>query len=96
LLRTRIALSSTKLNFWRTKDKAEVDFIIESGRKITPIEVKFESLKKEGVPRSLHNFIGKYNPSEAYIINLNLKKTLAIDKTTLFFIPFHELPFKDF
>ena len=96
LLKTQTTLSSTKLNFWRTKDKAEVDFILESGRKITPIEVKFKSLKKEEVPRSLHNFIGKYNPSEAYIVNLNLKKTLAIDKTTLFFIPFHDLLFKEF
>jgi hypothetical protein len=96
LLKTRTAFSSTKLNFWRTKDKAEVDFILESGKKITPIEVKFKSLKKEEVPRSLHSFIGKYNPSEAYIINLNLKKTLAINKTTLFFLPFYELLFKEF
>ena len=96
LLRTQTTLGSTKLNFWRTKDKAEVDFILESGKKITPIEVKFKSLKKEEVPRSLRNFIEKYNPSEAYIINLNFKKTLRIDKTTLFFLPFYELLFKEF
>ena len=94
LLRTQTTLGSTKLNFWRTKDKAEVDFILESGKKITPIEVKFKSFKKEEVPRSLRNFIEKYNPSEAYIINLNFKKTLRIDKTTLFFLPFYELLFK--
>jgi len=96
LLRTQTTLGSTKLNFWRTKDKAEVDFILESGKKITPIEVKFKSFKKEEVPRSLRNFIAKYNPSEAYIINLNFKKTLRIDKTTLFFLPFYELLFKEF
>lgn len=96
LLRTQTTLGSTKLNFWRTKDKAEVDFILESGKKITPIEVKFKSFKKEEVPRSLRNFIEKYNPSEAYIINLNFKKTLRIDKTTLFFLPFYELLFKEF
>ncbi len=75
-------LGSTKLNFWRTKDKAEVNFILESGKNITPIEVKFKSLKKEEVPRSLRNFIEKYDPSEAYIVNLNFKKTLRINKTT--------------
>ena len=96
LLRTQTTLGSTKLNFWRTKDKADVDFILESGKKITPIEVKFKSFKKEEVPRSLRNFIAKYNPSEAYIINLNFKKTLRIDKTTLFFLPFYELLFKEF
>jgi predicted AAA+ superfamily ATPase len=96
LLRTQTTLGSTKLNFWRTKDKAEVDFILESGEKITPIEVKFKSLKKEEVPRSLRNFIEKYDPSEAYIISLNFKKTLRIGKTTLFFLPFYELLFKEF
>ena len=96
LLRTQTTLGSTKLNFWRTKDKAEVDFILESGKKITPIEVKFKSFKKEEVPRSLRNFIEKYNPSEAYIINLNFKKTFRIGKTTLFFLPFYELLFKEF
>lgn len=96
LLRTRTVLSLTKLNFWRTKDKAEVDFILESGKEIIPIEVKFKSFKKEEVPRSLRSFIDKYGPSEAYIVNLNFKKTLKIDKTTLFFIPFYELLFKEF
>ena len=96
LLRTQTTLGSTKLNFWRTKDKAEVDFILESGKKITPIEVKFKSLKKAEVPRSLRNFIEKYDPSEAYIISLNFKKTLRIGKTTLFFLPFYELLFKEF
>lgn len=96
LLRTRTVLSLTKLNFWRTKNKAEVDFILESGKEIIPIEVKFKSFKKEEVPRSLRSFIDKYGPSEAYIVNLNFKKTLKIDKTTLFFIPFYELLFKEF
>lgn len=96
LLRTRTVLSLTKLNFWRTKDKAEVDFILESGKEIIPIEVKFKSFKKEEVPRSLRSFIDKYGPSEAYIVNLNFKKTIKIDKTTLFFIPFYELLFKEF
>lgn len=96
LLRTRTVLSLTKLNFWRTKDRAEVDFILESGKEIIPIEVKFKSFKKEEVPRSLRSFIDKYGPSEAYIVNLNFKKTIKIDKTTLFFIPFYELLFKEF
>ena len=96
LLRTRTALSSTKLHFWRTKDKAEVDFILESGEKIIPIEVKYKFLKKEEVSRSLRNFIEKYNPPETYIVNLSLKKTITLGSTTLFFIPFYELLFKEF
>jgi len=95
-LRTRTTFASKKLHFWRTKDKAEVDFVLESGKKIIPMEAKFKSLKKEEISRSLRNFIEKYNPPEAYIINLSLKKTLKINNTTLSFIPFYELLFKEF
>ena len=41
LLKEQIKLSSAKLNFWRTKDKAEVDFIIERGTNVIPVEVKY-------------------------------------------------------
>ncbi|MBW2645405.1 MAG: ATP-binding protein [Deltaproteobacteria bacterium] len=95
LLKKQIKLSSAKLHFWRTQDKAEVDFIIERGTRVTPIEVKFKSLKQEKIPRSLRSFIAKYEPSEAYIINLNFHKTVKIGKTTLIFLPFYELLFKE-
>ncbi|MFH1674403.1 MAG: ATP-binding protein [Pseudomonadota bacterium] len=95
MLKKQIKLSSAKLHFWRTKDKAEVDFIIERGNRVTPIEVKFKSLQQEEIPRSLRSFIAKYEPSEAYIINLNFYKTVKIDKTTLIFLPFYELLSKE-
>lgn len=95
LLKKQIKLSSAKLHFWRTQDKAEVDFIIERGTRVTPIEVKFKSLKQEKIPRSLRSFLAKYEPSEAYIINLNFYKTVKIGKTTLIFLPFYELLFKE-
>ena len=79
------------MNYWRTKDKAEVDFVIEAGPRLIPVEVKFKHLRQDKVPASLRSFIDKYNPEQAYIINLDLSKTLKIQKTTLFFMPFHEL-----
>ena len=92
MLKEQIKYSSTKLNFWRTKDKAEVDFILDSGSDIIPVEVKFQSLKKDKISRSLHSFIRRYEPSEAYIINLDYKKRIKTGKkTTLYFIPFYEL-----
>ena len=91
MLKEKIKYSSTKLHFWRTKDKAEVDFILDSGSDIIPFEVKFQSLKKDQIPRSLHSFIRRYEPSKAYIINLNYKKIIKIGKTTIYFIPFYEL-----
>ena len=91
ILRQKLGFKAAKLNYWRTKDKAEVDFVIESGQKLIPIEVKYKHLKQVNVPLSLRSFINKYKPEQAYIINLDLSKTLKISKTTLFFLPFQEL-----
>ena len=94
LLKEQIKLSSAKLNFWRTKDKAEVDFIIERGTNVIPVEVKYRSFKNIKVTRSLRSFIKKYEPLEAYIINLDLKKSVNIGKTRLTFLPYYALMFK--
>ena len=91
VLREKLRFKAAKLKYWRTKDKAEVDFIIEAGKSLIPVEVKYKHLKQEKVPQSLRSFIDKYNPAQAFIINLDLNKTLKINKTTLFFLPFHEL-----
>ena len=91
ILRQKLWLKAAKLNFWRTKDKAEVDFVIEADKNLIPVEVKYKSLKQEKVPAPLRRFINKYNPEQAYVINLNLSKTLNIRGTTLSFLPFHEL-----
>jgi len=94
LLREKIRLEATKLNFWRTKDKAEVDFILERGRNVVPIEVKYKSLKKQEISRSLRSFIEKYSPDKAYIVNLDYSNIFKINKTTLVFLPYYELLYK--
>ena len=52
---------------WRSKAKAEVDFIIEKGSEIIPIEVKIQA-KKGRIERSLRNFIETYKPKRAFIV----------------------------
>ncbi len=91
VLRQKLRFKAAKLNYWRTKDKAEVDFVIDAGQRLIPVEVKYKHLKQEKVPLSLRSFIDKYNPEQAYIINLDLSKTLVINRTTLSFLPFNEL-----
>jgi predicted AAA+ superfamily ATPase len=41
------------LNYWRTKDKAEVDFVIEADQRLIPVEVKYKHLKQDKVPAPL-------------------------------------------
>ncbi len=80
--------SLCSLNYWRTTDKAEVDFVINCTDKVIPWEVKYSRLKKKEVTRSMYNFIDKYNPPEAYILNRSLlikdqwKSTIITHLTT--------------
>jgi predicted AAA+ superfamily ATPase len=83
--------ASTRVHFWRTKDKAEVDFVIEKGKKLIPVEVKYKVLKDMEIPRALINFCEQYTPGEAYIVNLSLKKKKRVGKTEVLAIPFWEL-----
>ncbi|PIR12744.1 ATPase [Candidatus Falkowbacteria bacterium CG11_big_fil_rev_8_21_14_0_20_39_10] len=58
------------LAFWRSLQKAEVDFIIRKGNgKIIPIEVKAQSMDKINISRGYQSFLKKYKPAQAFIVN---------------------------
>ncbi len=60
------------INFWRTKDKKEIDFILKKKNKIIPIEVKtnFASFSK----RTINYFLKKYELKKYYCIGLKGEK----------------------
>ena len=91
VLKQKLRFKAAKLHYWRTKDKAEVDFVIEAGKKLIPLEVKYKHLKQDKVSKALRSFIARYQPDQAFIVNLGLSKAIKIDKTTLSFLPFQEL-----
>lgn len=95
ILKEKYEFSAASLHYWRTKDKAEVDFVVELGKSILPIEVKYKKMKQPEVKRSLRSFIERYNPKKAYLINLTLDETLNIGKTELRIIPFWRLLLQD-
>ena len=68
--------------YWRTKSKAEVDFIIEKNDKVIPIEVK-SNLKIPKITKSYASFLEKYNPKNGLILSENLFR----DKDNLRFRP---------
>ena len=78
------------LKFWRSKQKAEVDFIIEKGLEIVPIEVK-SSLKNLKLPASLIGFIKRYSPKKALVVNFNIKGVRKIQNTEVNFIYPYEI-----
>ncbi len=78
---------SNKINFWRTTNKAEVDFVVEISEELIPIESKFESMKKPKITRSFHSFINSYKPKKAIVLTKDFQGVKKIENTTVLFIP---------
>ena len=91
ILKEKFQNTSTEIHFWRTKDGAEVDFVIDYGRTQFPVEVKYRELKRIEMSRSFRSFIEKYQPKKAYIINLGIDKDLTLGSTKIYFIPFFKI-----
>ena len=81
----------SKVNFWRSKDKAEVDFILHENGKPVPVEVKFSDLKKPVITRSFRSFLKKYNPEKGMLVNLSYEDELKVENTPVEFVPFWNL-----
>lgn len=81
-----------QIHFWRTKGKAEVDFILSDYvRKILPIEAKAASLKSPMISRSFRGFIKTYQPKQGFIVNLGFQGKIKLDKTEIIFIHPYEI-----
>ncbi len=94
ILNDNFTTGLAKVNYWRSKDKAEVDFIIHQQTGITPVEVKFSDIKKPTVSRSFRSFINTYSPQIGYIVSPGFESTITIGETKVIFIPFWKLLFK--
>jgi len=82
--------SIKRVNYWRTKSQAEVDFIIETGGQIIPIEAKF-SPSRGVIGKSLHSFIDKYSPKTAIITTNDDFSIKKVKGSTIYFIPIYLL-----
>ena len=78
-----------KINFWRTKSKAEVDFILQKGKQIVPIEVKYSSSPALG--KSFHSFIEKFSPKKGYIFTKGFFDIKKVKNTEIYFFPVYYL-----
>jgi hypothetical protein len=87
LLQDRMRHEASTLHHWRTKDKAEVDFVIDRAQEVIPVEVKSKELKNLEIGRSMRAFLAKYRPAEAWVINLRLRDEETIGETKVRFLP---------
>ncbi|MFW6129504.1 MAG: ATP-binding protein [Candidatus Aminicenantaceae bacterium] len=91
MMKEKFRNTSTEIHFWRTKDGAEVDFVIDSGREQFPVEVKYRDLIKLEMSRSFRSFVEKYQPKRAFMVNLGLEEESTIGRTEVRFIPFFKI-----
>ncbi len=91
ILEDKLSNSSGVINYWRTITGKEVDFIINKGGNIVPVETKYSHLKNSKVEKPLLDFINKYNPKDALVVNLSMEEKVMINKTTVRFVPFYKI-----
>ena len=78
--------SGNPLRYWRTKSKAEVDFIVEKQGEVIPIEVK-TILSKPSISRSFRSFLDKYSPSRGFIASNHLYVEIRINDVLITVVP---------
>lgn len=91
ILREKLRWSSSNIHFWRTRAKTEIDFVVNTGKDIIPIEVKFRDLQKPSPPRALEGFMEKYRPPYCLVINKSLHATVRIQETEVRFMTLWDL-----
>ena len=76
-----------RVNFWRTKAGAEVDFVVRAGDEIIPVEVKYSEFSREKVSRSLMSFIDSFRPRRALVLTRDYWGMARRGGTAILFAP---------
>lgn len=95
MLKERFPLADTTIHYWRTKDKAEVDFVIRSGDVLIPLEVKYRDMKKIEIGRSFRGFLEGYHSKRGYVVNKSFNNEALVSETKVRCLPYWELIFED-
>lgn len=91
ILKHQLDLTPTQIHFWRTRDQAEVDFVLETGLEVVPLEVKHTKMQKPKISRSFRSFLLKYKPKKGYILHLGERFETEVDETKVYTLPFFDL-----
>lgn len=91
ILRQQFEITPTQIHYWRTKNQAEVDFILQTGLEVIPVEAKYTKMQKPAVTRSYRNFLARYKPKKGYIVHLGEPFETKVEGTKIFTLPFSNL-----
>lgn len=65
---SELVKNGEEVRYWRSKNNAEVDFVVQRGGEPIPIEVKIKADKRHLVERSLQSFIEAYRPKKGFVV----------------------------
>ncbi|MCL5114940.1 MAG: ATP-binding protein [Candidatus Marsarchaeota archaeon] len=80
-----IVASGKEPKYWRTTGGAEMDFVIETGDGVFPIEVKLGGGKALG--KGFYSFLNKYKPKRALVVTLDRFFSKTVDGTVIYGVP---------
>lgn len=83
-------LPGAELSYWQEQGRHEVDFVIESGRKVIAIEVKAATRWSDGELSGLRAFVGRTPACVAAVLAYNGSKAVKLDDR-LWAIPIAQL-----
>lgn len=95
LLKEKTRDSATQIHYWRTTDKAEVDFVADKLKEVIPVEVKYKKLSEPEMTRSYQSFLSKYKPNLGYIIHLGQGSKKVVENTEVAFLPYYQFLFQN-
>lgn len=84
-------LKNYRIRFWRTKQGAEVDFVLARHGDPIPVECKASAANKTTLGRSFHSFISTYKPRRGFVVNLNFSGRRKVGACEVFFVTPFEL-----
>jgi len=80
-----------QLRYWRTKSKAEVDFIVKKNGNPIPIEVKSKLIQPK-ITKSFRSFIEKYRPKQGYVASESLFANKKVNGILVKWVPLYHIP----
>jgi len=77
-----------KINYWRTVDGKEIDFILTlENKSLVPVEVKYKNVVPMKLPPAMKYFIQHYAPLHAVILTKSLFAQKRFASTQVLFLP---------
>lgn len=96
ILREKLRWSGASIHFWRTKSKAEIDFVIDTGGSVLPVEAKYKEPARPSPPRALEGFAKKYRPARCLVVNRSLTAAARLRDTEVRFLTIWDLLLEEF